>query len=318
MSAARALQAALSAAGRGWPVFPVRPGGKRPAVPDHDATNCTGTDPRCTQGHLGWQPRASTDPDRIRRGWATTAFNVGIACGPAGLVVLDLDIPKPGEQTPPPAWRIDGVHNGEDVLAVLAERAGESFAALFDTYTVTTGRGGRHLYYTAPPDANLGNTAKELGWLIDTRAHGGYVLGAGSIVAGRRYVSDNDVPPAALPAWMLQRLSRPAPPPAVPVTIATGPGRRGAYLNAAICREVDRVTTADEGARNAALYRAAVALGQLVAGNALPALEVQALLEHAAATAGHIAAGAYSTTEARATIASGLRTGAKRPRTVAA
>jgi hypothetical protein len=87
-------------------------------------------------------------------------------------------------------------------------------------------------------------------------------------------------------------------------------------MSAAIRREAERVTSAAEGGRNAALYTAAVALGQLVAGSALTADQVQGVLEQAAA--GHIAARAYTATEARNTIASGLRAGAKRPRTLAA
>jgi hypothetical protein len=230
--------------------------------------------------------------------------------------VVDLDVPKPGEETPPAEWRGEGVRTGADVLAVLAKRAGQPLEALYDTYTVITGRGGRHLYFTAPDGVRLGNTAAELGWLVDTRAHGGYVLAAGSVVAGRPYVVERDRPPAPLPAWLFQRLSRPAPPPPATVAIATGTGRRAAYVSAAIRREIERVTGAAEGGRNAALYTAAVALGQLVAGGALTAEQVESLLEQAAA--GHIAARAYTAAEARNTIASGMRAGAKRPRTLAA
>jgi hypothetical protein len=310
------LAAALAAAEHGWPVFPVRPNDKRPAFPDHTAARCTGRDPRCAGGHQGWEARATTDAARIRRGWTTTPYNIGLACGPAGLVVLDLDVPKPGEEIPPAEWRTEGVRTGADVLAVLAKRAGQPLEALYDTYTVRTGRGGRHLYFTAPDGARLGNTAGQLGWLIDTRAHGGYVLAAGSVVAGRPYVVERDQPVAPLPGWLFQRLSRPAPVPQAPVSIATGTGRRSAYVAAAIRREVEHVTSAAEGSRNAALYTAAVALGQLAAGGALTAEQVQSVLEQAAA--GHIAARAYTATEARNTIASGLRAGARRPRTLAA
>ena len=131
------LTAALEASDRGWRVFPLRPGTKRPARPGHDAKACDRTDPRCRGGHTGWEPRATTDPGRIRRGWAAAPFNIGIACGPSRLVVVDLDTPKPGD-TPPLEWA--GARTGADVLAKLCERAGEPYPAA--TWTVVTPSGG--------------------------------------------------------------------------------------------------------------------------------------------------------------------------------
>jgi len=310
------LRVALDAAARGWHVFPLRPGDKRPVL--HGADRCPRTG-ACTGGHVGWEQRATTDPERIRRCWSVAPFNVGIATGPSGLVVLDLDTPKPGQDTPPEEWRLDGVHDGADVFAVVCERAGQP--APLDTYTVTTGRGGTHLYYRHPDTGpqlrnTTGGTAGSLGWLIDTRAHGGYVVAAGSIVNGRRYTLAHDTTPAPLPDWLAARL-RPAPlppPPAQPVRPTTA--GRSRYLAAAIAAEVARVEQAPEGQRNQALYLAAVALGQLVAGGALTEAEVRDVLTQAAA--GHLAAGAYSPRQAERTIASGLRAGAKRPRSVAA
>jgi hypothetical protein len=309
------LAAALAAAERGWPVFPLRCNDKRPRYPDHTADRCNRRDPRCHDAHQGFEPRATTDTDRIRRGW-THAFNVGIATGPAGLIVVDLDVPKPGEETPPAEWRIDGVTTGEDVLAVLADRAGASLGELYDTYTVITGRGGRHLYFTAPEGARLGNTGAKLGWLIDTRAHGGYVVAAGSVASGRPYAVAHDTPARPFPAWLFQRLSSPVVAPRVPLTIGLMTGRYGAYLTAALTREVAHVTSAPPTTRNHALFMAAQNLGQLVAGGSLGGDEVTALLEQAAAV--HVAAGAFTAREAANTIASGLRAGARRPRTVAA
>ncbi|MEU9856364.1 bifunctional DNA primase/polymerase, partial [Streptomyces sp. NPDC047974] len=85
------LQAALDAAARGWAVFPLRPGTKRPAL--HGETRC----PRagaCAGGHVKWEDRATTDPERITRAWTQAPFNIGLATGPSGLVVIDLDMPK--------------------------------------------------------------------------------------------------------------------------------------------------------------------------------------------------------------------------------
>ena len=143
------LDAALTCAARGWHVFPVRPRAKKPpAFPGHKADDCTGTDPRCRAGHTGWEPRATTDPGRIGRAWAATPYNIGLACGPSGLIVVDLDTPKPG-QVPPPEWAEPGITDGADVLAALCERHGQPLP--FETFMVRTGRGGLHLYFTAPP-----------------------------------------------------------------------------------------------------------------------------------------------------------------------
>ncbi len=303
------LDAALDYAARGWHVFPLRPDDKRPAFPDHDAGHCTGADPRCRQAHIGWEPRATTDPERIERAWTRAPFNIGIATGPSGLVVVDLDTPKPGQQ-PPADWRVDGVVDGRDTFAVMCENADHPVPV--DTYTVTTGRGGMHLYFTHPPGAQLRNTTGSLGWLIDTRAHGGYVVAPASLVNHRPYTLTHDTPPAPLPGWLTERL-QPAPlPPQQPVAVPLASDRLNAYLRAAVNAQLTYLTSATEGGRNKALYRAAIALGQLVAGGALAESEVTAWLSGAAAHVG------LTPAETARTINSGLRTGAKRPREVAA
>jgi hypothetical protein len=307
---------ALAAAARGWHVFPLRPNDKRPAFPDHAADACTGRDPRCRNGHTGWEQRATVDPDRIRRGWSEVPYGVGIACGPSGLVVVDLDVRKP-DQTPPPgsAAALHDAQHGDVVLADLCVTAGQPVPD--DTYTVTTGRGGTHLYFRHPATGpGLRNTAGErgngLGWLVDTRAHGGYVVAAGSTVAGRRYTVACDLSVADLPDWLAARLA-PAPlPPQRPVVVDLPTGRTGAYLDAAINRQLEHLRQAAEGERNHTLYVSAVALGQLAAGGALPADQAEALLTEAALSIG------LSPFEIRRTVRSGLAAGAKRPRTVAA
>jgi len=306
---ARLLAAALAAAAHGWSVLPLRPNGKRPAFPDHTADRCTRADPWCRDGHRGWEPRATTDPARIRRAWSTHPYGVGVACGPSGLLVVDLDKPKP-DQAPPAAWGIDGVTDGLDVLAVLAEQAGQPFPA--DTYTVHTGRGGLHLYFTRPAGVRLGNSAGErggLGWLVDTRGIGGYVVAAGSTVDGRPYTAGADREPAPLPGWLGDRLAPPARVLAVRSASTPAVGRLPAYLAAALTAETSAVSATPEGSRNHALFEAATSLGRLVAGGALPAELFTAELERAAETAG------LESAETAATIRSGLRKGARRPRT---
>ncbi|MGW4682914.1 bifunctional DNA primase/polymerase [Micromonospora taraxaci] len=296
------LTAALAHAARGWHVFPLRPDDKRPAFPDHSADQCAGRDPRCRAAghHVGWEVRATTDPGRIRRAWSARPYGIGLACGPSGLVVVDLDRPKDGSGGP----------TGLDTLAELAAAHG---TVIEPTYTATTGSGGTHLYYQHPDDGPaLRNTAGTLGPLVDTRAHGGYVVAAGSTVAGRPYRVDLDTDPAPLPGWLAALLA-PAPlPPQRPVVVSLPTDRSGAYVRAALAREADRVTTAPAGERNRALYIAAVALGQLVAGGSLADDDARSVLEQAGVTAG------LSCAEAYRTIRSGLTAGARRPRQVAA
>jgi hypothetical protein len=306
------LGAALDAAARGWHVFPLAPGSKRPAL--HGAAHCPRTG-ACASGHAGWEQRATVDAGRIHCAWATgRAYNVGIACGPSRLLVIDLDVARPDVRVPPGAAEVDCA--GARLLTALAGRAGETMEP---TFTVATPSGGEHRYYAAPAGAALRNTAgaagrRGLGWKIDTRAGGGYVVAAGSRTPAGTYTVTDDREPAELPDWLFQRLA-PAPPPAPPPPVVTRvAGRAGRYVQAAIRAETARVHDAPAGQRNATLYIASVALGQLVAGGALPELDARAALHDA--VAGHVALGAYSLSQAEQTITSGFRAGGRRPRTI--
>lgn len=281
--------AVLQSAEQGWHVFPLVQGDKRPAV-------------------RSWETRATTDPARLTRCWSAGAYNLGIATGPSHLVVVDLDVPK-GDEDRPPAESPVGVTDGADVLALLAEEHGEQYPS--NTYTVRTGSGGLHLYFTAPAGAALRNTAGKLGWKIDTRANGGYVVGAGSTVDGRPYRVVHEAPPAPFPSW-LAKLLAPVPLPQqrpldVSLLAADGLDR---YLASAVAGEVQRVMRAVEGNRNNALYQASVALGQLVAGGELAASDVTTKLVAEAVGKG------LHESDARRTVVSGLRAGARKPRTV--
>jgi len=287
------LDAALSAAARGWHVFPLRPNTKRPAV-----TN--------------WEGRATTDVDRIRRCWTSGSFNIGLATGPSGLVVVDLDTAKPDAE-PPDEWRLPGVCTGEDVLAVLTERAGAPLP--LDTYTVATPSRGMHLYYRHPDGPELRNTARKLGWLIDTRAHGGYVVAAGSVLDGRAYTAAYDTAPALLPPWLAPPSTTTAPAPDRPsrtwIELLATAQRRDAYAAAALTGEREHVLTATSH-RNDALNTAAYRLGRLVGAGALDRDVAADVLTDAGLAVG------LEPGETQRTVRSGLDAGFRNPRQVAA
>lgn len=292
------LKAALAAARRGWPVFPLVPGGKRPAIKH-------------------WEARATTDPERIVRCWGAGEWNIGLACGPAGLLVVDLDRPKGGQQR----YNADGsIYTGAVGYDALAAEANGA-SGFGETFTVATPSGGWHLYFTRPAEAELRNTAGSLAYLVDTRASGGYVVAPGSITNAGVYAAIYKTAAAPLPVWLAERL---APAPRTPQRRPNQPTpaqfraqrseRRSArlerYLAAAVDRETASVAKAAEGGRNHRLYCAAVALGQLVAGGYLTEPDATEPLTEAAATCG------LGVNEAARTIASGLAAGAKNPRTL--
>ncbi|MER6517326.1 bifunctional DNA primase/polymerase [Streptomyces sp. NPDC001553] len=269
------LKAALTMAARGWPVFPLWPASKVSAL--HGETKCPGTG-ACAGGHAKPEQRATTDPDRIRTAWADGRYNVGLATGPAGLVVIDLDPPKPSD---PP-----GTHSGAQILDGLCRVTGEELPA---TYTVTTPSGGIHLYFTAPPGVTMRCTQDILGRHIDTRAWGGYVVAPGSTTPAGTYTVYADRPLAPLPGWLQAKLTEPPRILARPLLAAaprTGSGRRAAYVDAALRNEEKAVAAAPEGQRNQVLVRAARALGRLIASGDLDRMEVEEALSRGAESAG--------------------------------
>jgi Bifunctional DNA primase/polymerase, N-terminal len=108
---------------------------------------------------------SSNDPEIIR-GWFERYpnMNLGVHCGPSGLLVVDLDGP-------------DGIAAWGD----LADGRGG------DTYAVHTGR-GMHIYYQLPEGEVVPPSVKRLGPGIDVRAGDSYVVAEGSLHArGVRY-----------------------------------------------------------------------------------------------------------------------------------
>ncbi|WP_217144940.1 bifunctional DNA primase/polymerase [Streptomyces sp. AC627_RSS907] len=217
-------------ASQGWPVHPLAPGRKTPAgnCPDcrarrHDPATC----PCLPAGRPchGFHA-ATTDPRRIDRWWRhTPAAGVGVACGPADLVVIDIDahpapvadrsrllpgIPIP-EQVP-----LDGLASGFDTLALLAAFRGQPDPAQ-DTGSlrVRTPSGGRHIWYrnTDPARRFRCSTGSgggaALAWQVDVRADGGYIVAPGTRVQGGVYTPEGPArTPAPLPDWLRDELVR--------------------------------------------------------------------------------------------------------------
>ncbi|MCC4320013.1 bifunctional DNA primase/polymerase [Streptomyces malaysiensis] len=263
------LPFAFNAAGRGWHVFPLLPGAKPPAL--HGTERCPHTGD-CATGHRKWEQRATDDPEQIAAWWSRRWYNVAVATGPSGLVVIDLDVPKGNSSADTPC--------GVTTFKALCERAGQPVP---DTYRVRTASGGWHLYFTAPPGIRLTNTAGKLGPLIDTRAWGGYVVAAGSAIGGGLY-ADSGVHVAPLPGWLCDRLTaRPQPRGRVAVPSSS---RASRYATAALEAEIAAVAGAEVGQRNHTLLRAARALGRLIASGDLTRSEVEEALNGAGERAG--------------------------------
>jgi Bifunctional DNA primase/polymerase, N-terminal len=281
---------ALHFAARGWHVFPITPGAKKPPAIDR------------------WETRASTGPDQIHRWWRNIPFTIGIATGPSGLVVVDLDTRKPGEIVPA-QWTTLGIRSSVEVLRSLVR---QRHTSITPTYMVSTPSGGWHLYYTAPAGVPLRNTQAALGWKIDTRAHGGYVVAPGCPVSPSGYQLIDDRDPVELPSWLHQALT-PTPSPALSGSAVAATINASGYVHAAVRNECQRIRTAPPGQHNAMLCRAAYALGQLVGAGLLTETVARPQLTTAAEAL--VSADCDCTPrEITRVISAGLAAGARNPR----
>ena len=178
LNALSLVEAAEAYTRLGLAVFPLLPRSKEPATA-HGLKDAT------------------TDLRQIRRWWKRNPqYNIGLATGEisGGLCVIDLDAhPEKGR---------DGFGSFER----MARAAGGD---LPDTWTATTGSGGRHLVYkTGEPLRNAADIMPG----VDIRANGGYIVAPPSIHpgTGRPYTWDpsfspEDLPLAELPADLLPK-----------------------------------------------------------------------------------------------------------------
>lgn len=160
-----------------------------------DDGSCSCRDAECK--NQGKHPRtqhgfkdATIDLEKIGQWWTTfPKANIGIACEPTGWAVIDVD-PR---------------HGGDETLRDLEQQYGP----LPDTVRQVTGSGGQHIVFTYP----FGGAPTVAGIRpgIDTRARGGYIVGAPSAhVSGNTYaweVAPGEMPLAELPHWFRDLLT---------------------------------------------------------------------------------------------------------------
>lgn len=342
-SGGRSLAIARWCAGRGWPVHPLAPGRKTPAgncdacrAPGHThrGCGCPAAGRWCHGFHA-----ATLDSARIEQWWgAGSHLGVGIACGPAGLVVLDIDAHDcrlPQRDRLLPGVRIDarvdltGLSNGFHTLGVLAALRGRVSPADDDTtLRVRTPSGGLHVWYRAHRghrwQCSTGSGGRALAWQVDVRAHGGYIVAPGTVTEAGTYEPVGGVrEPALLPAWLVRELERtghlppvrvpaprPVPPRARQAVLAAGGGRDGTSgLLAPLLAEVAACAAVPEGAAfSEKLNRAAYTAGGLVAAGRLEAGEAERLLRETAELARP-----GQRRRCAAIIRSGLDAGVRRP-----
>lgn len=282
------LDSALAAAAR-FPVFPLRPGTKVPA-------------------REGWQQQATRDRGVIRGWWAARPYNVGILTGD-DLLVVDLDVPR-ADRALSRGERMERLRDGH--LAQLARQNGDE--RIWDTFTVETQSAGLHLYLRvdAQDRKSCRNSHQRIAPCVDTRGEGGYTVGPGSRTGSGTYRVLVQRPIARAPAWLTQLL-RPAPAPPPPARVElTGVGALSRWVAGAVRSECAGVAAAEPGTRNERLLRAARSLGELVGAGQLEADDAAGALRQAAH--GHVGVDGFTSREAEATIASGLRFGSARPR----
>ena len=183
--------AALAHAKNGFYVIPLVENSKRPLISD-------------------WQNRATTNPLQIDAWWSEHPnANIGIACEVSNLIVIDLDTSKGAVPSSP--WNELGVKNGEDVFREICRKAGDS--QIFETYSVKTPSGGKHLYFYDQNVAIKQGTEVNGWWRVDTRSKGGYIVAEGSRLINSsngvtdQYQSIGNSVVLNFPTWLRDELS---------------------------------------------------------------------------------------------------------------
>ncbi|MFE9966456.1 bifunctional DNA primase/polymerase [Streptomyces sp. NPDC005525] len=328
-------------ASNGWPVHPLAPGRKTPAANCRDCKDrhhapktcpCLPAGRPCHGFHAG-----TTNMQRIEKWWTDSPRSgVGVACGPASLVVIDIDAhsaPVPDRSRLLPGIPIHesvnlaGLASGFDTIALLsAFRQQLNPADDESTLRVRTPSGGLHVWYHNPDPgtrfrSSAGSSPKvALAWQVDVRAEGGYIIAPTTRTAHGSYSAVGTARmPAPLPSWLAAELMRTGhvvtpPPPREPSPFFPR-ARQGRRPKAAhrvldpLVAEVAQCAATAEGAGfTEKLNRAAFTAGGLASAGHLEERAVRELL-----TAAADEARPWQASRNAKIITDGLAAGAARP-----
>lgn len=301
----------------GWPVHPLAPRQKTPPA------NCEGcrhhshapsTCPCIPAGRWCHGFHAATTTSELIDAWwkAHPRLGVGVSCGPANLVVIDVDahaaqVPERSRLLPgipiAPQVNLDGLATGFDTLALLAALRGQASPAEDErTLRVRTPSGGLHVWYRNPsPDiryrSSTGSSSRvALAWQVDVRSDGGYIVAPATRTTAGTYTPIGDSRrPALLPPWLAAELvrtghSHPArhkpksavDPPPSKLPQRRAPGAASRVLERLITEVADCAAIPEGATFTEKLNRAAFTAGGLIKGGHLIEEEARTLLEEIA------------------------------------
>ncbi len=175
----RMLDAALTYAAHGFPVFPLTINKTPVPARDKDANGkpIPGT---------GSFYKATCDPIQIRKWWTGHEYLIGLPMGKAsGVWCLDVDTAEDHD---------DGVAGWDEIAA------GHELIVTREHRSAT---GGPHLIFNWTEEQPLRCSKGALPKGIEVKAEGSYIVVPPSRRKGRSYTVHNDIDPADAPAWLV-------------------------------------------------------------------------------------------------------------------
>ncbi len=269
--------AALTHAKNGFYIIPLVENTKRPLISD-------------------WQNRATTNTLQIDSWWSEHPnANIGIACEVSNLIIIDLDTSK-GASVPSP-WVEQGIQSGEDLFRKICSEAGDN--QLFQTYTVDTPSGGKHLYFYDENSPIKQGVEVNGWWRVDTRSRGGYIVAEGSRILNDKNGLLEDYKAAgsmtsvlSFPNWLRELLAhKKTLNPGIPVqnqkmvaSIDT-PKFSAQFAEQVLSERCELIRSTSEGSRNQSLIRHATYIGKIISTGVLDEnIATRRLLEAAIAS----------------------------------